>query len=274
MHDGRVLTVFSASRYCGRGTNRGAFIIFESDLGHTVQQYVAGPLEETEPTGTAPSLEELMRTAPRQYEFATAVSGGKIAPLRRVGSSRSQGASASFHGALPSDEAEDAEDEAAQQEAVRRMLVERICLHKDSLYFFWSTTDRGQAAGRAPAASATTSPGASVPAAPTGLITKIQWADGMRQVLNLDLPWLALAPLLVEVESDGRISYARFLDRYHIAMRESDGAWMESIIDRVSERLFSACNSLESAFAQLDADGSGVVGACARGGVTVWVRWR
>jgi hypothetical protein len=52
-HNNRLMTVFSASRYCGRGTNKGAFIIFESDLTHTVQQYIAGSLDSTSPVGGA-----------------------------------------------------------------------------------------------------------------------------------------------------------------------------------------------------------------------------
>lgn len=38
MHDNRLVTVFSASHYCGRDTNKGAFIIFEPDMSHTIQQ--------------------------------------------------------------------------------------------------------------------------------------------------------------------------------------------------------------------------------------------
>ena len=255
MHNGKILTVFSASRYCGRGTNRGAFVIFEPDLAHTVQMFVAGPLSETEPSLLPPPLDDL-HSVSHHYKFVTALSGGMIAPLRRVGSSRSA------DGTPVREDVSDAADEAAQQEAVRRMLMERICLHKDSLYFYWSSIDRGSTNAAAAAAAGTKG---NTHAAAAGVghlaasISKLQWAEGMRQVLNLDLPWLALIPMLVDIEPDGSIVYPRFLDRYHIAMRASDSAWMDSIVDRVSEQLFAAADSLEAAFAKLDTDGSGVV---------------
>lgn len=79
------------------------------------------------------------------------------------------------------------------------MIMERVIVHKPDLYFFWSKA---------------------VGASGDGRVTKSQWADGMRTVLNLDLPWIMLAPSLVEFEGDGRIAYAKFLDRYTIAVRE------------------------------------------------------
>lgn len=113
------------------------------------------------------------------------------------------------------------------------MIMERVIVHKPDLYFFWSKA---------------------VGATGDGRVTKAQWADGMRTVLNLDLPWIMLAPSLVEFEGDGRIVYAKFLDRYTIAVREVDLAWMEGIIERACEKLFSACRTLEQAYSFFDVD--------------------
>ena len=45
-------------------------------------------------------------------------------------------------------------------------------------------------------------------------IDRLTWAEGMRSVLKLEhVPWLHLLPKLCEVEPDGMINYARFLDR-------------------------------------------------------------
>jgi hypothetical protein len=55
----------------------------------------------------------------------------------------------------------------------------------------------------------------------------------------------------------GRINYTLFLDRYRIAMREQDLAWMEGIVERACRNLFSAVPTLEAAFDLLDADKSG-----------------
>jgi hypothetical protein len=189
MHENRLLTVFSASRYCGRGTNRGAFVTFENDLSHTVQQFVAGPLASTSPTARPPLPSEVPAAI---YEFATPVVRSSVAPA--VATVSLDGSAQHLFSSV------DGASEVAQEEAIRTMLVERIVMHKPDLYFFWCHVDSAEAKD--------------------GCISKIEWADGMRTVLSLDLPWLTLLPQLVDVASDGRINYTRFLDRYRIAMRE------------------------------------------------------
>lgn len=229
MHDNKLLTVFSASRYCGRGTNRGAFVTFESDLTHTVQQFVAGPLSSTAPALKPPLPSEVPADA---YEFAVPLVRGSVAPA--IATVAADG-SAQRHVASASDDA----SEAAQEEAIRTMLVERIVMNKPDLYFFWSHLDNAGARD--------------------GCVSKMEWADGMRTVLNLDLPWLTLLPSLVDAQADGRINYTVFLDRYRIAMREQDLAWMEGIIETACRNLFSAVTSLEAAFELLDVDKSGTI---------------
>ena len=46
MHDERVITVFSASRYCGKCTNKGAYVTLSSSLGVEMQQYYAHSMED------------------------------------------------------------------------------------------------------------------------------------------------------------------------------------------------------------------------------------
>jgi diadenosine tetraphosphatase ApaH/serine/threonine PP2A family protein phosphatase/Ca2+-binding EF-hand superfamily protein len=221
MHDGRLVTVFSASQYCGRDTNKGAFIIFEADLNHTIQQYIAGALPTTVPALTPP-----VAAAPTSLAAATGI----------IAAGATRGAAAIAPLVVLAGPEMDESTAAAQAENVRRMIMERVIIHKPDLYFFWSK------AGGA-----------------DGKINKSQWADGMRTVLNLDLPWIMLAPSLVEADAEGRISYARFLDRYTIAVRELDLTWMESIIERSCEKLFSACRTLEQAYKFFDADESGAI---------------
>lgn len=257
MHRDHLLTVFSASRYCGRGTNRGAFVVFEDDLSLTVQQYVAGSLATTAPgrarTGPVIDASAPQRTPAaaaeasaleRDYALSTAVAHGALpAPVKADGSS---GGSSHMvvrhvnpeHGAGPTAaDDEDAALAAAQEEAVRAMLVERICLHKSELFFFWARTDdRG---------------------ARDGTITRGQWADGMRTVLNLDLPWAAIAHVLGVGEQGEPLNYSRFLDRFRIEMRDSDAAWMDGIVGAVCVKMAAVFPSLETAFKSLDKDGSG-----------------
>jgi len=41
IHNGRLMTLFSASRYCGMQTNKGAFLSMRNDLQPEIQQYYA-----------------------------------------------------------------------------------------------------------------------------------------------------------------------------------------------------------------------------------------
>ncbi|KAJ1481751.1 PP1-like protein serine/threonine phosphatase, partial [Baffinella frigidus] len=44
-HDGRLITVFTASNYCGQTGNYGAVVIFHSDMSYTVEEHMAPTLE-------------------------------------------------------------------------------------------------------------------------------------------------------------------------------------------------------------------------------------
>ncbi|CAK9022140.1 Serine/threonine-protein phosphatase with EF-hands 1 (PPEF-1) (DRES10) (Protein phosphatase with EF calcium-binding domain) (PPEF) [Durusdinium trenchii] len=46
LHNGRLITIFSASRYCGTQTNKGAFIAFGPDLQPEIQQFYAHPIQK------------------------------------------------------------------------------------------------------------------------------------------------------------------------------------------------------------------------------------
>lgn len=47
VHNGRVMTLFSASRYCGSQTNKGAFLSMKNDLQPEIQQFYAHPLQDS-----------------------------------------------------------------------------------------------------------------------------------------------------------------------------------------------------------------------------------
>lgn len=235
-HEGRLITIFSASRYCGRGNNRGAFMTFESDLRYTICQYSAGIISASTPAaGPLPTGKGVPNFLAAQYDASTPYSLESLTPVGTAVSPalRTDEDSAQF----PSD----AVAQNVQAEAVRTMLMERIILRKSDLYFFYSSADRGPMGSK------------------DGCVSKAIWADGMRTVMNLDLPWSSLCNMLAESEPDGRINYSKFLDRYRIAVRPGDLAWMESITEKVCAGLFNACHSLEASFKALDEDGSGSI---------------
>lgn len=198
-HGDRCLTIFSASRYMATGSNNGAFIVFDSELTNVVQQFMAGPLESTDPK-----------------------------PLPA-------GATSLPYVAAPAPPAE-AADDSAQGEVVRNKIIERVVINKPDLFWYFTHADKAQ----------------------TGKISRIDWTEAMKTVLRMpDLPWLHLVDVLVDVEADGMINYATFLDRYRIEMREEDFSWQEAIIEKVCERLFRLCSSLEEAYKLFDINSDG-----------------
>mmetsp|Transcript_4543 Transcript_4543/g.10913 ORF Transcript_4543/g.10913 Transcript_4543/m.10913 type:complete len:919 (+) Transcript_4543:74-2830(+) len=64
-HDGRLITVFTASNYCGQTGNYGAVVIFHSDMSYTVEEHMAPTLESLvqEYTSGVPSGDQESETA-------------------------------------------------------------------------------------------------------------------------------------------------------------------------------------------------------------------
>jgi Ca2+-binding EF-hand superfamily protein len=249
LHDGRLLTVFSASRYTGKGDNKGAVIVFNSALQYITKAFTALPLGRTHPmcwNAATMSLELHASVVPPGSSSGGGAQPAAHTPRHFASAAAAAAAAASFASAAaaapPPPHAPSAQP--TLSEAVRRMIVERIVLRKPDLHFFYAAEEAK--AGKSSSGSG------------SGTITKATWAEGLRQVLGLDLPWLSLQPMLVALEAgSGRVNYSRFLDRYSIAMRSADTAWMEGIVDTVASRLLGAFGSLEDTFRSLDVDGSG-----------------
>jgi len=63
VHNGRLMTLFSASRYCGLQTNKGAFLSMKNDLQPEIQQFYAHPLQDshwTKPAEVGPREQAAM----------------------------------------------------------------------------------------------------------------------------------------------------------------------------------------------------------------------
>lgn len=240
MHDDRLVTVFSASKYCGRSTNKGAFLLFNSDLQYIVRNYSAPMLSSTNPSITPPSTVDI---ALANRFFANVLDDNSFdfpgtMPSVQVQSEASLPISSSSNLSSTSqilDSSILAESSSAQNNSNTTILLERICMHKPDLYFFYSAADRG--------------------GSQDGCITKQAWADGMRTVLDIDIPFINLCSSLCDIESDGRINFTKFLDRYHIAMRDTEPSWMEAVVNKVCESTLS----LEDTFKAWDEDGNGVI---------------
>jgi hypothetical protein len=49
-----------------------------------------------------------------------------------------------------------------------------------------------------------------------GTVTRLQWANGLKLVLQLDVPFLSYLERLADVDADGNVNYTNFLERYRV----------------------------------------------------------
>jgi Ca2+-binding EF-hand superfamily protein len=142
-HDGCVMTIFSASYYCGVSTNKGAFAVFTagSDLKTpTIVQYYAQAYS---------ARDNVLKNCVKDT----------IEKLR-----------------------------------------EMIFVNRHRLCLEFSTRDKKG----------------------SGRISKEDWSESMSSVMGLHIGWHGMLPYLAKIESDDRIVFIKFLDRYKITPKISD----------------------------------------------------
>ena len=190
LHGGRLITLFSASRYCGTQTNKGAFLSLGVDLQPEIQQFYAHPLQETDF-----GLPESKRKALQE----TRLENDNI-----------------------------------------RMIAERICDHKTSLFWYFTQHE----------------------AEKKGYVPRLVWAEGLRSVLHLDIPFLNYSKSLVQMSGDLGVNYARFLNRFRIenAVLDNSG-WQENVISNICTKIYLAmgAGNMTEAFRLFDGDANGYV---------------
>ena len=119
-HRKRLMTIFSASRYMNSNTNRGAYLLFESNMKYAIHTFVAGRMDNLKP----------------KYKGGIPRQGFEVLPDEDIGD-----ASVTFQDFDPT-----ASEEAfsRQEMAVRSMVVERICRRKGDLFWYFSQLDKSQ----------------------------------------------------------------------------------------------------------------------------------
>ena len=125
LHDGRLITIFSASRYCGRQQNKGAFITVTNQLQPEIQQFFAHKLEEFDVhTAGEKVAQEKAAAATAQAEKdlreGKDISGGSGLGSAKRGRERAR----------------------SLQVDVIRMIIERVCDRKPDLYWLFTNKDR------------------------------------------------------------------------------------------------------------------------------------
>ncbi|CAM9253745.1 unnamed protein product, partial [Laminaria digitata] len=186
LHSGRLITLFSASRYCGMQTNKGAFLTIGPELQPEIQQFYAHSVSDT---------------------------------------------------CFDQDKVQRETEEKLETEAVN-MIIERLLDNKPSLYWHYTREDKEK----------------------SGTVNKVQWANGLKLVLGLDVPFLSYVDRLTEVEESGVINYTRFLERYRVQVSGLNATqWQDSIVDQICERMFVAMGAgdVRAAFDYFDVDGDG-----------------
>ncbi|KAF0696480.1 Aste57867_12775 [Aphanomyces stellatus] len=210
LHGGRLITLFSASKYCGTQMNKGAFCSLGADCRPEIQQFMAPPLQ---------SYSRGKPMFPHLTDVTMPIDNGGVhvdmAPVEAVSSKT-------------------LEDDSV------RMIAERICELKPDLFRWFTQRDRNH----------------------NGRVSRLVWSEGLKSVLQLDLPYLLYQPKLADLEADNCINYSKFLTRYRIENTSVDASgWQESIISTICVKLYRAmgAGSIQHAFEIFDTDASGTI---------------
>lgn len=196
MHDDRLITVFSASNYCGTVGNDGAFVFFEKDMQPHIVQYYAKPKERLS-----------------RYRMRHAV----------------------------------------MENDIIAKLLQRIADNRLGLVNHYRTID--------------------TEGLPPCVITRAQWAEGLKKVLKLNIPflefqdYLGLPKLGVDGTKKGPIDYMAFLLRFKPVNTMVGGGWRvtegnngssrEAVksLEALNDMLYTKRYELESLFRHFDLNG-------------------
>ena len=150
-HDGRVVTLFSASRYVGECTNSGAFMTFDHDMKYTIRVFKAGKLKSLRPKYVNP--EELPSTiteasTPRLSKPTSVPEESKGQDLCAVYGFMSTKIGFSAEEMSVVDHVIDLDPETSkashhkQHQAVRNMIIEKVCHSKPDLLWYFTQLDK------------------------------------------------------------------------------------------------------------------------------------
>jgi len=177
LHGGRLITIFSASHYCQKNNNKGAFITFTHKMEPEIQQFVAHQISD--------------------FNISSFEDGGKLEVAKKDedvdGDAKSSDEKNSTLGSADTKESRTEQEKRMMKDTIR-MISERIIDGKVDLYW-WYMQCEGEKEGR---------------------VSVVNWAEGLHDCLGLDLPFLSYRDHLVKVEEDGTVNYVRFLKSHRV----------------------------------------------------------
>jgi len=178
-HNKRVLTVFSASKYCGQD-NQGAYLVLDPHLSYAIHSFLA----RTAYVMGACGCVVFAGDGTRSYVFIVSLAHGLYSPLSLVLSSVVRRNGPTIAVKMQRDMA---------RAVTTKMIIECVCANKAALYSAFEGLDTAN----------------------SGMVSKDAWAHAMHQVTQLDLPWLWVCRHVCSFVDKQRtlVNYLKFLDR-------------------------------------------------------------
>jgi len=204
-HGGKLITIFSASNYCGIAGNTGAVLVLRPGGTCEALQHWAPPFER---------IAEVMIEPPQDADSTPAM-------LRRTRSLQNRQSASAVESAVKQMESSpkgtSIRAERMEREVVRaatRLIVER----KQELFSYWEDCDKHQ----------------------KGFISKKEWENGMRVILGDNVPWKAIGRALrVKDTLTKDVDYRQFLGRFRVVVVGSGDRWAEEMLGRFYGRLLA-----------------------------------
>jgi len=223
MHGGRMVTLFSASNYCGSTGNQGAVLIFydnEGRLSYDVSRHFAPDFKSG--IYWAPREAESPAGWPLQHDDSEAERSSRQAEVAAVQRAMQRDpTNARLH-----------RDVLGQ---VARLVVE----HKAEIWAYLFRYDQQK----------------------SGFVDTAVWLDGCRSVIG-DLPWVLFQKILVvEEQGTGQVDYFAFLQRFRVGLigEEVSDRWGERLLAGIYSRILENDLPMRQLLEQCDRDGNGTV---------------
>lgn len=219
-HNGKLITIFSASNYCGRVGNTGAVIMLRMGESPRIKEYMAPDMAEI----LALDDEKREKEGPPEEDEKDTHSSSATATVFKQKST------------LKDLDAKREKSDQQMHNDIILSLKERICTKRSELWSFFAQQDEGG----------------------EGVCSLDEWANAMEVVLKMDLEWPLYAERLATVV-DSKLNYYDFLSRYRIELTPKYSGWQKMVVKKIYDAILGKNMSITETFSYFDVDGDGKV---------------